>query len=301
MNATGAYVLLIEDNPGDARLVRLMFDEAPPGGLPALQWEPTAAAGVERLLTQPGCAAVLLDLGLPDAQGLESLQRVRDHAEQVPIVVLSGNDDEEVGLAAVVAGAQDYLVKGSFDGAQLRRALQYAAQRKRIERELLQRAMHDPLTGLPTRTLLLDRLQMALGAALRGGHRGALLFVDLDRFKQVNDSHGHRAGDLVLQAVAERMRAAVRESDTVARVGGDEFIVLLPSIGQADDGEAVAAKLLAALLPPVDADGVALSVGASIGLVEFGAEPTSADALIDRADQAMYIAKRDGRATVRTG
>ena len=301
MNATGAYVLLIEDNPGDARLVRLMFDEAPPGSMPMLRWEPTAADGVERLLVQPGCTAVLLDLGLPDAQGLESLQRVRDHAGQVPIVVLSGNDDEEIGLSAVVAGAQDYLVKGSFDGVQLRRALQYAAQRKRIEGELLQRAMHDALTGLPTRALLLDRLQMALGAATRGGHRGALLFVDLDRFKQVNDLHGHRAGDLVLRTFAERMRGAVRESDTVARLGGDEFVVLLPAIGQSDDGQAVADKLLVRLLEPIGFEGASLEVSASIGLVEFGAEAVEAEALIDRADQAMYDAKHHGRATVRRG
>jgi two-component system cell cycle response regulator len=299
--STGAYILLIEDNPGDARLVRALFDEAPPGSLPALRWEQTAGAGVARLLSEPSCAAVLLDLGLPDCEGLQSLQQVRGHAEQVPVVVLSGNDDEEVGLAAVVAGAQDYLVKGSFDSAQLRRALQYATQRKRIERELVLRAMHDALTGLPTRPLLLDRLQMALGAASRSGHHGALLFVDLDRFKQVNDTHGHRAGDLVLKVTAERMRQAVRESDTVARVGGDEFIVLLPMIGQPDDGDAVAAKLLAALLQPVEVDGASLAVSASIGLVEFGAEPVSAEALIGRADQAMYVAKRDGRATVRTG
>jgi diguanylate cyclase (GGDEF)-like protein len=298
---SGGYILLIEDNPGDARLVRLLFDEAPPGSLPVLHWEQTAGAGVERLLAEPGCAAVLLDLGLPDCEGLQSLQRVRAHAEQVPIVVLSGNDDEEVGLAAVVAGAQDYLVKGSFDGAQLRRALQYAAQRKRIERELVQRAMHDALTGLPTRALLLDRLQMAIGAAVRGGYRGALLFVDLDRFKQINDQHGHRAGDRVLEAIAARMRQAVRESDTVARVGGDEFIVLLPTIGQPDDGKAVATKLLAALLQPVEFGGASLAVSASIGLVEFGAELLSAEALIARADEAMYVAKRDGRATVRSG
>lgn len=299
--AAAPYILLIEDNPGDAGLVRVMFEDAPPGALPPLRWERSARTGVARLLDEPGCTAVLLDLGLPDAAGLEALVALREHAGEVPIIVLSGNDDEEVGLAAVVGGAQDYLVKGSFDSALLRRALLYANHRKRVERELVKRAMHDQLTGLPTRALLLDRLRMALGAALRQNTRGALLFVDLDRFKQVNDCHGHAAGDAVLRAVAERMRGAVRASDTVARVGGDEFIVLLPQIGQDDDSETVARKLLTVVGEPVLFGGEELAVGASIGLVEFEhGETGSAEDLIARADEAMYTAKREGRATVRS-
>ena len=294
------YILLVEDNPGDAGLVRAMFEEATPGALPPLRWERSVRMGVATLLDEPGCEAVLLDLGLPDATGLEALMTLREHAAEVPIVVLSGNDDEQVGLSAVVAGAQDYLVKGSYDSGLLRRALQYAAHRKRVEQELVKRAMQDQLTGLPTRALLLDRLRMALGAATRNHGRGALLFVDLDRFKQVNDVHGHAAGDAVLRAVAERMRRSVRASDTVARVGGDEFIVLLPQINQNDDSETVARKLLAAVGEPVLYEGEELAVGASIGLVEFEeGESGSAEDLIAQADEAMYEAKRGGRATVR--
>jgi diguanylate cyclase (GGDEF)-like protein len=305
MTAPTPYVLLVEDHPGDAGLVQLMFEEAAPGSLPELVWETSARAGADRLLARPGCSGVLLDLNLPDSQGLEALGTLLEHAHDVPIVVLSGNDDEAFGLAAVVGGAQDYMVKGQFDGGQLRRALQYAAHRKRVEAELIARAMHDALTGLPTRTLLLDRLRMALGAAARSGGRGALLFVDLDRFKQVNDGHGHAAGDAVLRAAAARMTGAVRAIDTVARVGGDEFVVLLPQLAAGEDAERVARKLLQALDAPIPVGAEQIRVGASIGLACFGPETVMsastdpAETLIARADVAMYEAKGAGRATVR--
>jgi two-component system, cell cycle response regulator len=297
--ADSSYVLLVEDNPGDARLVRAMFDDAPTGTLPELRWDQTVHNAQLRLSREPGCVAVLLDLGLPDCAGVEALAMLRDQTEHVPIIVLSGNGDEEVGLSAVVNGAQDYLVKGSFDAGLLRRALQYATHRKRVEQKLIQRAMHDQLTGLPTRALLLDRLRMALNATDRSGNRGALLFIDLDRFKQINDLHGHAAGDAVLLAAAQRMLGAVRASDTVSRVGGDEFIVLLPQVGQPDAAQAVAQKLLQALAAPVPVPGGEAGVSASIGVVEFSAGEASAEELIARADEAMYAAKREGRATVR--
>jgi len=291
------YILLVEDNPGDIRLVQAMFDDAPAGTLPELLWEQSVRGAAARLSSQPGCTALLLDLALPDSHGLETLALLRDLAGNAPIIVLSGNDDEDVGLSAVVSGAQDYLVKGFFDATQLRRALRYASHRKRVEQELVKRAMHDHLTGLPTRALMLDRLEMALNSASRSGSRGALLFIDLDRFKQINDQYGHAAGDAVLLASAQRMLAAIRSSDTVSRVGGDEFIVLLPVIG--DDGaQPVAQKILDSLMQPVQTHRKSLVVSASIGVVEFKPGEASAEDLIARADQAMYIAKRTGRGAV---
>lgn len=289
------YILLVEDNPGDIRLVQAMFEDAPPGSLPELRWEQSLRAAAAHLSNEPGCAAVLLDLALPDSQGLDTVGVLRDLAGDVPLIVLSGNDDEEVGLSAVVAGAQDYLVKGSFDASLLRRALQYASHRKRVEKELLKRAMHDHLTGLPTRALLMDRLRMALNSAARSGCRSALLFVDLDRFKQVNDEHGHAAGDAVLQAAAQRMLGMVRGSDTVSRLGGDEFVVLLSTVTDEDDGHAVARKLVEAVSAPMAHHGLTLSVSASVGVIEFRPGESSAEELIGRADAAMYEAKRARR------
>lgn len=296
--SSGTYILLVEDNPGDAGLVRHTLDDARPA-LPPLRWVRTLADGVAILGAEPGCGGILLDLGLPDAQGLTALETIRGHAPRLPVVVLSGLDDDDVGMAAVVAGAQDYLVKGRFDSGELRRAFKYAQHRQRIEVGLVERALHDALTGLPTRALLLDRIEMAIRRAARDDRRGAILFIDLDGFKQVNDRHGHAAGDAVLKTVATRLVATVRACDTVARLGGDEFVVLLPEMANDLDGDQVAHKIITALEQPLPWSGASLQVPASIGVAEFCGTTPNADDVMRRADEAMYDAKREGKATVR--
>ena len=168
------------------------------------------------------------------------------------------------------------------------------------EHERLQRAthsaLHDPLTGLPNRRLFYDRVGQASAHWRRTGEGFALFFVDLDRFKEVNDSHGHDVGDAVLGTVAARMRGSVRETDTVARIAGDEFVVLLPGVTVQAAAEPVAAKLLAAVAQPVELrDGLVLQLTASLGVSvcpEHGSEP---EELIRHADAAMYGEKRAGR------
>lgn len=292
------YLLLVEDNPGDARLTRLLLEDVALHDLPPLRWVQSADAAHAMLGNDPRCRAVLLDLGLPDSQGLQALRMLaRDHGE-LPIVVLTGNDNAPMGLDAVASGAQDFLVKGSFDGAMLHRAIAFAAHRKRTEVALLDRALHDELTGLPRRALLIDRLQGALQQSARTGHPGAVLFVDLDGFKQVNDAHGHAAGDALLVAVARRLCAAVRRSDTVARLGGDEFVVLLSSTYASGDAADVGQKLLQAILQPVPFAGQGLSVSASIGVATFLGETPGAEQLMQQADAAMYAAKAAGTGQV---
>ena len=293
-----SYILLVEDNPGDARFTRSIFDEQGNDALPDLRWVQSAAAALQMLDTEPGCAIVLLDLGLPDSQGLELLVSIKAHATDVPIVVLSGVDSDELGLSAVVAGAQDYLVKGSFDGGLLTRALRYAAQRKRIEVALIARSLHDELTGLPRRTLLRDRLENVIKRCARDKSLGAILFVDLDRFKEINDTHGHAVGDALLVAVSERLAGAVRGTDTVARLGGDEFVVLLPSVLTRQGVLTVAEKLLTAVAGISLVEGHAVTVSASIGVVCFDDASEPADVLLERADAAMYSVKRNGRGGV---
>ena len=124
----------------------------------------------------------------------------------VPVVVLSGQEDEQVALKAVDHGAQDYLVKRHADSHLLSRAIRHAIQRKETELALARQALHDPLTGLPNRTLFVDRLQVALSRAARGEHRVAVMFLDLDCFKAVNDNFGHDAGDRLLRDVSDRLR-----------------------------------------------------------------------------------------------
>lgn len=293
-----SYLLLVEDNPGDARLTQALLGDLPAAGLPPLRWVQSASAAVTLLEQEPGCAAVLLDLGLPDSEGLQALQTVTEAHQHLPVIVLTGDDSAPIGLDAVSSGAQDLLVKGSFDAAQLRRAIAFATQRKRSELALVERSLRDDLTGLPRRTLLLDRLQGACKHAQRTGETSALLFIDLDGFKQVNDQHGHDAGDAVLRATAQRLVSGVRSNDSVARLGGDEFVVLLVSAQNLDAAEAVAHKLLDAIQQPIPYQGRLLQVSASIGMIQVEAGADSPEALLRRADGAMYEAKRSGKARV---
>ncbi|MFW3171432.1 putative bifunctional diguanylate cyclase/phosphodiesterase [Geodermatophilus sp. CPCC 206100] len=152
-----------------------------------------------------------------------------------------------------------------------------------------QQALHDALTGLPNRTLLRQRGEVALSAD--GGAAAALMLIDLDRFKEINDTLGHAYGDLVLQAVAGRLRDTVRGTDTVARLGGDEFAILLPTVDGPDAALELARRALAALEAPIEADGVHLDVDGSIGIALSGAHGTDVETLLQNADIAMYAAK----------
>jgi diguanylate cyclase (GGDEF)-like protein len=164
-------------------------------------------------------------------------------------------------------------------------------ERKQAERSLEYQALHDTLTRLPNRHLLQERVQRALSFAHVSRQAVSLLLVDLDRFKQVNDTHGHHIGDLLLQQTAQRMQGVLRESDTVARIGGDEFAVLLPGIGQMG-ASVVAEKMLSSLNRPFIVEGLRLDVGASVGLAIYPEHCRDAETLRRCADKAMYAAKQ---------
>lgn len=171
--------------------------------------------------------------------------------------------------------------------------------RKANEENIRHQAQYDALTDLPNRVLLFDRLQQALAQAKRDKARLALMYVDLDRFKQINDSLGHSIGDLVLQQAAERMQDCVREVDTVARIGGDEFIVLLPIIENDEDALIVAEKIRQVLCLPFEISGQSLQLSSSIGIAIYPDHGTSEDEITGNADIAMYIAKEAGRDNVK--
>jgi diguanylate cyclase (GGDEF)-like protein/PAS domain S-box-containing protein len=164
--------------------------------------------------------------------------------------------------------------------------------RKNAEDEIRQLAERDFLTGLPNRLLLRDRLAQALAMAGRHSVRVAVMFIDLDGFKQINDTYGHHAGDRLLQLVAQRMENCVRTADTVSRTGGDEFVVLLPEIHDTEDARQVAAKLHTMIAEPYDVNGERLTVSVSIGIGVYPDDGITADAVLQAADQAMYDAKR---------
>jgi diguanylate cyclase (GGDEF)-like protein len=290
-------LLLVEDNPGDAALIREYLRQTP---VPSFQLAhvKTLSEALQHL-HETRVDAVLLDLMLPDAQGLDTIKPIREAAPDVPVVVLSGLSDEAVAVRAVAQGAQDYLVKGRSDGNLLARAILYAIERKRSEQYIHYLANHDPLTNLPNRRLLLDRIHVALALARRSGLMVGVVLLDLDEFKHVNDSLGHLAGDRLLQAVGRRLRSCIRESDTLARIGGDEFAVVLPDVGCEEDVTAFVEKLHAELLAPFSVDGAELYVTASSGISLYPKDGEDVPAILGYADIAMYRSKQAGRDTWR--
>jgi len=168
-------------------------------------------------------------------------------------------------------------------------------ENKVAEAEITRLFLHDGLTGLPNRILFMERLRQALAMAERRGETVAVYFIDLDFFKDVNDAYGHEVGDTVLAAVAERLLRCVRRSDTVARIGGDEFLGLTPAIGEANNACAIAEKMVCAMREPFPVAEQVCRLGASVGVALFPDQAKSGEDLLRLADQAMYAAKRAGR------
>jgi diguanylate cyclase (GGDEF)-like protein len=289
----GLRLLLVEDNAGDAVLVREMLRTALEDRVKLIHVESLSEACAQ--VRKVGAACVLLDLSLPDAVGMEAVTQMQAAAPAIPIVVLSGLNDETLALNAVQHGAQDYLIKGRVDEVLIARSIRYAIERKRAEVALAHQALHDPLTELPNRALFLDRLEQALARAQRSSVNVAVLFLDLDRFKVVNDSLGHEAGDRLLVDVANRLRGVVRPGDTVARFGGDEFTILCDVRGERD-AVLIAERVAAAVEAPFTLDDNEAFLTTSLGIaLTTGRVDARAEALIRDADAAMYRAKERGK------
>jgi diguanylate cyclase (GGDEF)-like protein len=186
-------------------------------------------------------------------------------------------------------------VLSAFDSRMAVRTARLAASLQKANADLKHMVLHDGLTGLPNRLLLEDRIGQAVNARRRSGGHCAVLFVDLDRFKSVNDSLGHFVGDELLRSVAERLRGAVRADDTAARLGGDEFVILLRSVEQPGDAATVAAKVIETVSAPVMVQGHEFAITPSVGIAVFPEHGTSAQMLITNADAAMYHVKKSGR------
>jgi diguanylate cyclase (GGDEF)-like protein/PAS domain S-box-containing protein len=421
-------ILLVEDNPGDARLLQEMLNVEGQRSAELIHVERMSAA--ERHLAEHEVDIILLDLGLPDAQGVGAVRRAHAAAPRVPLVVLTGMDDEAQAAQALQEGAQDYLIKGQIETRSLLRALRYAVERKSMEEALFveteraqvtlksigdavvctdvsgkitflnlvaekmtgwtwqegasrpmaevfrildattratiadpmemavkqdqtlhlpsncvlirrdgfeipiedsvapihdregqatgavmvfrdvsaaqamalqmtHSAQHDYLTELPNRMLLNDRVNRAIALAPRHRKKVAVLFLDLDGFKHINDSLGHPTGDKLLQSVAKRLVECVRNSDTVSRQGGDEFVVLLSEVEQAEDAALTSRRMLQAVAEAHSIDQHDLHVTTSIGVSVYPDDGLDAETLIKNADTAMYQAKENGRQSYR--
>ena len=417
-------LLLVEDNPGDAGLFREMFNEQ--GSHDTELTVVGSMSEAEEHLSRCVFDIILLDLGLPDAQGLGAVRRAHAAAPRVPLVVLTGLDDESLAAQALQEGAQDHLIKGQVDARGLLRALGYAVERKIMEEALFvekeraqvtlnsigdavictdvsgnitflnivaekitgwswkeaagrpmveifkildattretipnpmeyavgqdrtvhlptnciliphtgyeipiedsvapihgregqatgavivfrdvskaramtlqmtHSAQHDFLTGLPNRMLLNDRVGQAIVSASRNMKKVAVLFLDLDGFKHINDSLGHPIGDQLLQSIAKRLVNCVRGSDTVSRQGGDEFVVLLSEVAHSEDPAITARRMLQAVKGTHSIGQHDLHVTTSIGVSVYPDDGLDAETLIENADTAMYQAKENGR------
>lgn len=284
-------VLLIEDNPGDAYLVERALREARPGEF-RVRWTDRLSTGLADL-EERGGAVVLLDLNLPDSQGLAGLERLRrESSRRAAVVVLTGAQDEALGLAAVAAGAQDYLTKGRFDAETLARAITYAIARHRNEERLARAALRDDLTGLRNRRAFFEIARHRALLAERSGRPLSLLFIDVDGLKDVNDRLGHREGSRLIRDAAGLLAATVRRSDVVARLGGDEFVVLLDD-ETAEGAERLADRIRDRVRAFNDRSDRPYVLSLSIGSATFDASgPRTVEDLVAEADRRMYEDKR---------
>ncbi|TGG95596.1 EAL domain-containing protein [Natronospirillum operosum] len=381
-------ILLIEDNPGDADLCESYLHEAFGPRIEVVQLGRLSQA--EAMLEQRPFDIVLLDLGLPDSSGIDSLISLRFSVPSVPIIVLTGNRDSRIGICAIREHAQDFCAKQDLSPGMLYQSIRHAMERHRLqeqylrvletnpdgmivldrqdcllfanqaachlldislpqdighrlsldimradgtelalpaeryveirtahldwnrspatliachditarkeaEQKLVQMVQVDQLTGLSSRSYFFDYLQRLLPHADREGGTIAILFIDLDRFKHVNDTLGHVVGDELLRLAGERLRANCRRSDFVARMGGDEFAIALPDVKGPDDGAHMAEKLIKAFRQPIDIGASSVSIGLSIGIATYPHCGTDAQGLYAAADTAMYQAKTQGQ------
>ncbi len=290
-------LLLVEDNPDDAELILRVLRK---GGYQVDYTRVDNAPDLTRQLREADWELVLSDYAMPHFNGLAALKLVKEHNPDIPFIVISGTIGEELAVEAMRKGAQDYLMKDNLTRLlpAIQRELADADERRArraAEQTLRHQAYHDLLTGLPNRWLLRDRIEQAFAYAHRESHSLAVMFLDLDRFKNLNDTMGHIAGDHLLRAVAERLKSAVTPWDTIARLGGDDFVLLLPDVGRPQQASDKADALLQLFQTPFVLSGQNVYVDASIGIAMYPENGRDADNLLKNAEAAMYYAKEQGR------
>ncbi len=242
--------------------------------------------------------AVLLDFNLGDESGVDVLRSIRNAKAPgaLPVIMVTAESASEITVSALREGANDYVTKPVDLDVMVER-LRTQLSLRTATRDLERRALYDQLTGLPNRTLLVDRLEGAFARCTRNAEMLAILFLDLDDFKRVNDVHGHAVGDALLASVAERIAASARKSDTVSRLAGDEFVVVMERIQNLEAVDMVAGRIERAVCRPHDIAGHSLEIGVSIGTYLWRPGDTvDLATVIELADRAMYGQKRRRKA-----
>ncbi len=288
-------VLLVDDDEDDYILTKYLFDEFKDNRY-ELEWTTSYDQAMRDMQTREH-HIYLVDYRLGAHSGLDLLQRAIRAGCSAPIILLTGQGDKEVDLKAMQAGAADYLVKGQFEAPLLERSIRYSLQHSQSMEKLLYDALHDALTGLPNRTKFNELLSEAIKNSQRlSSSRFAVLFLDLDRFKVINDSLGHFLGDKLLKTVSERLKKHVRPHDVVARFGGDEFTVLLNNIKEPRNVIEISERLQREISVPFKIDGHEIFTSVSIGITFFDSRYERSEDILRDADTAMYQAKVDGKA-----
>lgn len=305
MNNGQIKILLVDDDEDDYLLTKDLLSQVSSLSYD-LEWISSYSDAL-KVINRIGHDICLFDYRLGEYTGLDLLREAVSAGCKAPIILLTGQDDNGIDIEAIKGGASDYLSKSGITAPLLERSVRYAIERKRTEERIVHMAYYDGLTNLPNRSLFLDRLSQALTHSNRYKDNCALLFIDLDNFKQINDTLDHRIGDLLLQGVAERLNSFVRSADTiarqkvkaltstVARLGGDEFTVLLTEIHSMQDAAKVSQRILDSLNSPFYLDGHEVFITASIGIALYPADGDDIDTLIKNADTAMYHAKGNGK------
>ena len=286
-------LLLVEDSHADRDFLARCLEQHGDESLNVVHVERLSQA--LDLLVVDDFDLVLLDLDLPDATGLAGVEAIQQVNHELPIIVLSTEHDEQFAISAVHRGVQDYLVKWEGDGRLILRSIRYAVERKRTESHLQFLAQYDPLTGVGNRQHFSEQLAKASGRAERDGHKLALLFLDLDNFKDVNDAMGHDVGDELLIQLSRRLKETLRVGDTLARMGGDEFAILCENVADIDAIDTLALKVIEAIAEPFELKHRRLFATGSVGITLYPNDGRDVGKLVKNADIAMYEAKASGK------
>ena len=297
-------VLLVEDNAADIALLTKQLREVSPES--CIVTSVTRNVDACNALANGQFDVVLLDLTLPDSTGLETIEQITEFTKEIPVVVLTGMFDEDLGRAAIRSGVQDYLIKGETTGQLIVRSIYYAIERKRLElalrelnRQLEEQSLTDELTQLANRRRFNQVFRTEWNRASRTESPISVLAIDIDCFKQFNDTYGHAEGDVCLRSVAEAIECSLRRAgDLVARVGGEEFMAVLPDTN-AEQAFAVASlvgKNIRDLGIQHSTSVVCDTVTASIGIATIVPNlQVEQSELLETADKALYEAKQSGR------
>ncbi len=285
-------LLVVEDDEEDFEVVESLLSRAPETRFEVV-WSTSVEAGLRRLAGE-SFDACLVDHGLPGRSGLDFVDIAIRRGFDRPIILMSDAADEALEYKAIQAGVADFLDKEECDTGRLDRCIRFAIARCRNTRRLDPPAATDALTGLANRTLFLERLEKALESARRTRLGAAVLAVDLDGFRGVNERLGFDAGDRLLTIIAERLGHRLRESDTIARLNGDSFTVLLENLQRPEDAALVVQKLMQVIEAPMALAGEVLRLSASFGVSLYPIDASEPDEIMRLADAAMHRAKAAG-------